>query len=235
MADLPAFRGGETERVLTLVRHPRARRMRLAVDPRDGTVRLTLPPRAALAPALDWVEEHRAWIEARLARVAPRTGFAPGAVLPFEGELLTVVHDPAGPRSVQQEGERLIVGGPAEHVEARLARWLKAQALARLEAATREIAAVAGVTVARVAVGDPRTRWGSCSSDGDIRYSWRLILAPPFVLRATVAHELAHRLHMDHSPAFHAAVSRLLGTSPGPATRWLRAHGAALYGFGGSS
>jgi predicted metal-dependent hydrolase len=91
------------------------------------------------------------------------------------------------------------------------------------------------VTVGRVSIGDPRARWGSCSASGDIRYSWRLILAPKEVREATVAHEVAHRLHMDHSPAFHAAVVKLLGRDPAPENRWLRAHGAALYWLGRDS
>ena len=83
-----------------------------------------------------------------------------------------------------------------------------------------------------MSIGDPRARWGSCSANGDIRYSWRLILAPPDVLEATVAHEVAHRLHMDHSPAFHAAVRRLLGRDPSAERAWLRAHGRELYWLG---
>ena len=83
----------------------------------------------------------------------------------------------------------------------------------------------------RVGVGDPRSRWGSCASSGAIRYSWRLILAPPDVRRATVAHELAHLLHMDHSAAFHAAHARILGADPRPARAWLRANGAGLHRY----
>ena len=90
----------------------------------------------------------------------------------------------------------------------------------------------AGVTVARVRVGDARTRWGSCSSSGDIAYSWRLILMPVAVRHAIVAHEVAHRLHMHHGPAFHDAVERLLGHDPKAERAWLKAHGAEMHRFG---
>jgi len=92
--------------------------------------------------------------------------------------------------------------------------------------------AKAGVEIGRVRVGDPRTRWGSCSSAGTVSYSWRLPFAPSFVWRAVVAHEVAHRLHMNHSPAFHAAYAALLGADPAPADRWLRTNGRGLFLFG---
>ncbi|HEY0314988.1 MAG TPA: YgjP-like metallopeptidase domain-containing protein, partial [Sphingomonas sp.] len=135
-------------------------------------------------------------------------------------------------RIVRLDGDRLKVGGPAEAVPRRVVAWLRREALRQLEIETRALAAEAGVTVARVAIGDPKARWGSCTSNGDIRYSWRLILAPPSVLSSTVAHEVAHRLHMDHSPAFRAAEKRLYGRDPKPARDWLRQHGAGLYWLG---
>jgi len=206
--------------------------MRLAVDPRDGAVRLTLPRRAALAPALKWAESQRAWIEQALAKLPAEETIGPGSVLPFEGAPLTIEWRPQGSRVVRREGDRLIVGGPEEMVKARVLRWLKAEARRKLDAETRDVAARAGVTVGRVRVGDPRSRWGSCSASGDIAYSWRLILMPPAVREATVVHEVAHRLHMHHGPEFHAAVERLLGRAPKAERAWLKAHGAAMQRVG---
>jgi predicted metal-dependent hydrolase len=129
-------------------------------------------------------------------------------------------------------GGRLVCGGPAEGLARRITAWLRREALALLAEETALYATRAGVAVERVTIGDPKGRWGSCSSRGAIRYSWRLILAPDPVRRATVAHEVAHRLHMDHSPAFHAAAERILGEDPAPARAWLRTHGAALHWVG---
>ena len=134
-----------------------------------------------------------------------------------------------------REDGRLLAQGPAETLARRVELWLRREALRVLSEETAEFAAKAGVTVAQVAVGDPRGRWGSCAGTGVIRYSWRLILAPGFVRRATVAHEVAHRVHMNHGPAFHALDRELLGTDPAPARAWLRSHGAGLHWFGRSS
>lgn len=131
--------------------------------------------------------------------------------------------------------EDLVCGGPIDQFPARIERWLKREALRLLTQDTAHYAAKAGVTVAKVAIGDPKARWGSCSGDGTIRYSWRLLLAPGFVRRATVAHEVAHRVHMHHGPAFHALVAELFEGDPDAARRWLRAEGAGLHWYGRAS
>lgn len=215
-----------------VVRNPRARRLRLSVNPVSGRVRLTLPPRLSLAKALDWANGQAAWIERQRAGLPESRPFAPGATIPFDGATLLIAWDEGHRRLPHREGDRLCVGGPESAVPRRVKAWLERQALALLTVETQECARRAGVTVSAVGTGDPRGRWGSCTASGTIRYSWRLILAPPEVRRATVAHEVAHRLHMDHSPAFHAAVARLFGREPAAERQWLRAHGATLHWFG---
>jgi len=226
------FSGGGHSRQLTVRRSALARKMRLAVDPRDGAVRLTLPRRAALGPALKWAESQRAWVERALAKLPAHETLGPGSVIPFEGRELHIDWRPNGSRVVKLEGDQLVVGGPEEMVKARVLRWLRAEAGRRLDAETRAVAARAGVTVGRVRIGDPRSRWGSCSSSGDIAYSWRLILMPPAVREATVVHEVAHRLHMHHGPEFHDEVRKLLGRDPKTERAWLKAHGAAMQRVG---
>ncbi len=217
---------------IDVVRHPRARSARLSIDPASGRVRLTLPRRAALAPALAWAEEKRGWIAAQRAKLPDATPFVPGGKLPFGDDALTIDWDAARPRTVRREGERLVCGGTRESLSRRITSWLKREALAVLSAETRDAAARAGVRVTSVAVGDPRGRWGSCTSSGAIRYSWRLILAPAFVRRSTVAHEVAHRVHMHHGPQFHAFAAELSGENDAAAHAWLRRHGAGLHWVG---
>ncbi len=229
---LAPFEGGGRVRELEVKRVAQARRMKLWVEPSSGAVRLTLPPRTSLRRALDWVEERRDWVEAELARLSPPELIAPGGQVPLEGQPHLIDWQPGASRTIRREPGRLILGGPIEQVEARLLRWLRTHALELLTRETLEIAAQENIAIRKVSVGDPRRRWGSCASSGDIRYSWRLILAPPDVRRATVAHEVAHRLHMDHSPAFHAAAARLFGRAPDAERLWLKRHGASLHRWG---
>lgn len=228
-SDPPVFSGGGRTRVLEVRRAPRARAMRLAVDPRDGAVRLTLPARAGLRQAFAWAESKRGWIEAALAALPVDRPIAPDRTIPFAGGSLLIDWSADRARGVRREGDRLLVGGPRDHLGARVVRWLKAEALRTLESETRTLASAAGIDVGRIGIGDPRSRWGSCSAGGDIRYSWRLILAPPEVLRATVAHEVAHRLHMHHGPDFHRAVAALFGRDPIAERAWLKANGTHLW------
>jgi predicted metal-dependent hydrolase len=206
--------------------------MRLRVDSRTGEVTLTYPKRVSQRRALDWAAGQRAWVETALAQIPREMPIAPGAMLPLEGVPHLIEWDEGRSRVVTVEEGRILVGGPLDTVESRLIRWLKARAKRTLESESQGFAAKAGVSVSRVSVGDPMSRWGSCSSSGSIRYSWRLILAPDWVRRATVAHEVAHRVHMNHAPQFHALVEQLLGEDPKPARLWLRREGAALHRIG---
>ncbi len=257
------FTGGGRAQPLVIIRRRCAKGMRLSIDPRDASVRLSLPLRAPLRPALAWAAGKRAWIEAELAKMPSGEPILPGMRLIVGGEDVVLDWAAGHPRmpvlapntvraepvealsffsdNVQRKDSPstgsgqtvlLTVGGPIEQMPARVVRFLKRHALETLTRETLELAAAHNITVAKVGVGDPKSRWGSCASSGDIRYSWRLILAPSHVRRATVAHEVAHRVHMNHSREFHALVTELNGTDPAPARRWLRANGTALHWFG---
>ena len=234
MSDL-VFSGGGRSRALEIVRRPGTRAMRLSVDPRDASVRLSMPPRAALRPALAWAATKRAWVEAQMEKLPAPVPVAPGMVFELRGQPVRVDWSPDFSRTPKLVEAVLRIGGPLESLASRLTRWLKAEALHTLDAETRALCAEHRLAIATVGVGDPRGRWGSCSSSGAIRYSWRLILAPADVLSATVAHEVAHLVHLDHSPAFHAEVARLFGRAPNAERRWLKSHGTALHWFGRES
>ena len=92
-------------------------------------------------------------------------------------------------------------------------------------------AAELGVAVIRVSVRDQTSRWGSCSSTGVLSFSWRLILAPPYVLEYLAAHEVAHLVEMNHSARFWRVVNRLIPDHR-MAKAWLDAHGADLHRYG---
>ncbi len=229
---MPVFAGGGRTRTLTVVRRAQSRGMRLTVDPRDATVRLTLALRAPLGPALAWAAGKRDWVEQELARLPQPTPIVPGMTIRIGDDLMPLDWQPERPRQVRLAAGSIEAGGPIDQLGPRVLRFLRAHARPILDADTRALARAHGIAIGSVGVGDPKGRWGSCSSSGDIRYSWRLILAPSSVRRATVAHEVAHRIHMNHGPDFHRLAARLNGSDPLPARAWLRRHGTALHWFG---
>ena len=208
--------------------HPRARRLRLALDESRGLLRLTVPRRVSRRAALDWAAQQSGWVEAQLARIEPAEPLTPGATIPINGEQVLLRWDEAAPRTPRLLGHELSCGGPADRFADRVARWLRDEARRRLVAETGALTASSGIADGPVSVGDAGTRWGSCSASGAIRYNWRLLLAPPHVRGYVVAHEVAHRVHLDHGAGFHALQARLYDGDVGEARLELRRIGPRL-------
>nr|WP_276591694.1 YgjP-like metallopeptidase domain-containing protein [Sphingomicrobium nitratireducens] len=206
--------------------------MALRYDPREDLLKLTIPSRLGLAMALRWAGEHGDWIERQRKGRPEEIRLVPGATIPFDGRELLLVHEESASRRVRLEGDTIVTGGPEEAFAGRVSRWLKEQARTILSEETAAMAAAAGVRIAGVSVGDARSRWGSCSSAGRLRYSWRLVMMPPQVRRYIVAHEVAHRVHMDHGRAFHALEAKLFGGSVREAKGLLRVWGKRLQRVG---
>ncbi|WP_242445908.1 M48 family metallopeptidase [Sphingopyxis lindanitolerans] len=229
--DRPQLWVGETPWPVRLVHHAQSRRYKLIFDGARGELRLTLPRRANAARALKWASEQQEWLAEQVGKAAAPLCVGPGDSVPVFGVLRRIDWNPDAPRAVRLAGDAVTVGGPAETVGRRIERWLKAEALAIMTRESREIADRAGLGLGRVGVGDPRSRWGSCTHGGDLRYSWRLVMAPDQVRRATVAHEVAHLRHMDHGPDFHALVDELHGGDVAAARAWLRREGRGLHRY----
>ncbi len=211
---------------------PGARRLRLRLDERRSVLKLTGPLRMNRKLALDWAARQREWVEAQLGARLADEPFMPGALIPLMGEEVVLDWAEGLPRTPRLDQGRLSCGGPREGFARRIESFLKRLALDTLSLETREIAAAAGLAVRSVAVGDADTRWGSCSSSARIRYSWRLILAPPKARRYVVAHEVAHLRHLDHGPQFKALERELFGGEPAQARLLLRRSGPRLKRIG---
>ena len=227
----PHIRVGDDAWPVRVVQHAQSRRYRLVFDAARGQLRLTVPRRTNVRAALKWASEQQAWLAEQVGKAALPVIVGPGTSVPFLGIDRQIEWILTAPRAIALDPNALRVGGPAETVGRRVERWLKGQALDLLDRESREIAARAGLSVGRIGVGDPRSRWGSCTHDGDLRYSWRLVMAPDHVRRATVAHEVAHLQHMDHGPAFHALVDELHYGDVAAARGWLRREGRSLHRY----
>lgn len=207
----------------------RARRMTMRLAPDGSEVRISIPRWGRTAEALAFAESRHAWIERQLNALPPACAWQPGSAIAVRGQTLTIRHDPkAARRPVVRDGE-IIVGGEEASLPARLRRWLEAEAKALLTEDLAHYCARANRAPPVLALSRAQRRWGSCAANGAIRINWRLIMAPDFVRRSVVAHEVAHLVHFDHSPAFHACLAALFEGDVALANDWLKREGRSLY------
>jgi len=213
---------------LLLRRSAQAKRISLRISQLDGRVTLTMPKRLAEREALDFARSKEAWIRKHLDARGDDVLVGVGAELPLGGRAYTV--QSGSGRRVQISADGIFVPGPPERAGKRLSAHLKELARDRLAGASDDYAALLGRSYARLSLRDTRSRWGSCTSDGGLMYSWRLIMAPPEVLDYVAAHEVAHLAQMNHSPAFWAEVTKIYGDYAAP-RNWLRANGSTLHRY----
>lgn len=206
-------------------RSARARKLSLRVSRLDGKVTLTVPQRSPLREGIHFLETRELWLRTHLIRLAPEAVVAAGGTVPYRGAELPVVVGPVK-RTAIREGTLQVPDVPTAGVRAKA--FLKLRARDELAAASDRYAAQVERTYNRLSIRDTRSRWGSCSSEGVLMYSWRLIMAPPDVLDYVAAHEVAHLVEMNHSDAFWAVVERIC---PDYAVHraWLRKNGDVLH------
>lgn len=219
---------------VTVRLNPRANRLIVKVHPSTGEVTVVAPHHRSLTKALDFARAERQWIAERLKAVPRPVALDYGDVVQFRGVEHVIAKSDNGPAPVwiDNDGPRPVirVSGRREHAPRRVADFLKRSARKVLQARTHDFAARAGVRPNRIIVRDTTTRWGSCSDTKNLSFSWRLILAPPFVLDYVVAHEVGHLVHMNHGRRFWRLVRELVGDIETPQA-WLHAHGTMLHRY----
>ncbi|MCA0433875.1 MAG: M48 family metallopeptidase [Proteobacteria bacterium] len=215
---------------ITYKRHVSARRFTLRAA-RDGAgFIMTMPRRARLEDAEDFARRSIGWIRAALAKQYDRQEVADGASITFRGASYRIAATgrTRGHVSEDAEGKTLSVPGHAAHLRRRLTDWMKTEAAHELDMASHKYASAMGTAFRKITVRDQKSRWGSCSSDGTLSYSWRLIIAPAMVLDYVAAHEVAHLIEMNHGPRFWRLVLRHCPHTR-DAQKWLKHHGNALH------
>ena len=243
-SSITVTQAGETL-IVRLLRHPAARRFILRVRFAQRDAVLTIPARATLREARQFAERHGAWIAVRLRRLPTAIPFVPGSIVPLRGISHTLVHCPGergmvwveragaidGSSSPEGVDFLLCVAGRAEHFARRVRDYFKREARRDLENAVSRHTRALGLRPRKLGLRDTVSRWGSCSASGSLNFSWRLIMAPPFVLDYLAAHEVAHLAHLDHSNRFWV-LTRTLCADTDRAEAWLSAHGRHLHKYG---
>lgn len=211
-------------------RHAQARRLVLRLNSCGTGVIVTVPNGISRRRALEFAERSQTWIAQQIEKHGGLIRLEPGQVIPLRGVAHEIRHAETrrGVVSVDDACGHIHVPGDPAHATRRLLEFLKAKAREDLTLASRRYAALMDVSFRRIIIRDQKSRWGSCSSAGELSYSWRLILTPGYVLDYVAAHEVAHLRHLDHSPRFWRLV---LTHCPdvGKARTWLRKHGHEVH------
>jgi hypothetical protein len=217
-------------------RSAQARRYTLRVKPATREAVLTMPLRGSMATARDFADRHGGWLAARFAKLPSFVDFTHGASVPLRGAAHRIDHRPATRGTawldVGDDGAPVIaVAGDAAFTERRVRDFLKREARRDIEASVARHAKRLGVTIRKISIKDTTSRWGSCAADGSLSFSWRMILAPPFVLDYLAAHEVAHRVEMNHSARYWKIVASIFPDYE-RAENWLKRNGAELHRWG---
>lgn len=194
-------------------------------------IHISKPWMTSNAFVMKFIESKRKWIEKIFASAPQKSHIKSGDIIEFLGRTVQVFHDNTmrGNKYLGDDKTRLFIGGGTDMFERRVRDFIKDEFLT----AVKEIIKTTPREYwpNRISLRDTTSRWGSCSSNGNISFSWRLAFAPYDVMRYVVMHELAHREHMDHSPEFWATVSKLYGFGVERAKRWLSKNGATLHTY----
>lgn len=212
----------------------RARRMTLRLDPETRAMHLIVPPRMDLGDAVDFAGQHRAWIREKLSSLPKAVPFIDGAIMPVAGRdhyLEIIQDDERRNTKITVKNRIMCVETPLDDPSLRIERYLRDWIQTEIDELAREKAAQIRRRIGDVRVRDTKSRWGSCAEDGNLSFCWRLVFAPREVIDYVVAHEVAHLVHFDHSPAFWRLCDRL-SVDMAYGRDWLKEYGQTLMSYG---
>ncbi|MDM9649858.1 M48 family metallopeptidase [Rhizobium sp. S163] len=217
---------------LTIKQHERATRITLRIEPGGRALKMTIPSGLARRDVDAFLDRHQGWLMTKLAKFSTDTGLHDGGTILFRGVSHRIQHT-GSLRGLTEatvvDGKPVLrVSGMPEHLGRRIATFLKKEARADLERLAKFHAHSIRAPIKSISMKDTRSRWGSCSAEGNLSFSWRIIMAPPSVVDYLAAHEVAHLKEMNHGPHFWALCKKLC---PGmeDAKSWLKRQGSLLH------
>ena len=216
---------------LRIVENERARRLTLRIDAGGQGLRITVPPGLRQGEVERFLSRHQGWLEQRLAKVPDRPQVRPGIKVPVRGVPHRIVHEPGKRGTVvvgnDDTGPTLTIHGDRLHLPRRVADFLKREAKRDIEALVQRHTGAIGRKAKSIRFKDTSSRWGSCTADGNLSFSWRIMMAPPPVINYLVAHEVAHLKEMNHGPKFWKLCAELCPDTE-RCKAWLKKNGGAL-------
>ncbi|MEZ5939386.1 MAG: SprT family zinc-dependent metalloprotease [Hyphomonadaceae bacterium] len=203
----------------------------MRIDPHAREAVATAPALRHALEAISFANERVEWIAERLGALPPPVRMRPGAYIPIRGVIHRLKRADSG-RTVRVDKTgtvpQVLIPGPRESFSDKTRGFLRNAARTDLSERVRVHSETLNVQARSIAIKDMRSRWGSCSSEGRLNFSWRLVCAPPFILDYVAAHEVAHLREMNHSSRFWKQVEKCIPDWE-EARNWLHERGSALY------
>lgn len=203
------------------------KRLSLRIDHKKRIVVFSMPKFYPGKKAVDFINSHIDWIEEKLAQLPQIKEFEDGETISLFGQQISICHqtDFGAPKLINNT---LFVGGDKEFLHRRIKDYIKRESKKEFLKKSQNLASRLGYPLTGVSIKDTKSRWGSCSNRKHINYSWRIALAPDFVIDYLMAHEVAHLKHQDHSSNFWKTLESLYPNAQA-GKDWLIKHGNKLY------
>lgn len=218
---------GGRELPLRIFENPRAKRLTLRIEAGGKGLRITVPPGLPEREVQSFLNRHEGWIESRIAKLPDQAGLRAGVKIPIRGTPHLIMHQSGRGTVDVLDGHILLVHGDPAHLSRRVADYLKREVKRDIEAMVAQHTATVGRKARAIRFKDTKSRWGSCTSDGVLSFSWRIGMAPTPVINYLVAHEVAHLIEMNHGPEFWKLCQKLCPDTE-RCKAWLKRNGSAL-------
>lgn len=212
---------------------PTAKRLALRLDSHARRINLVIPKRASLKKAYEFAELNQRWIEDKMNGLPQPVPFLNGTQIPVMGKIMTLQIDKGESRTttITINNDTLRVVTQLDDPAPRINRYLKKMAEIELHALSIGKAKILNRDLKSFCVRDMKSRWGSCSTDGRMTLSWRLLFAPMDAIDYVISHEIAHLTHPNHGPAFWKLCAEL-SINYEAGKEWMRLNGVNLGRYG---
>ena len=201
----------------------------LKINPKTGNPEISIPYLCPLFIAKNFIEKHIIWLKKNIQICPGKQVFSNGMKISLLGKDLTILHLKKS-CATHIEDDTLVVSGQEEHLHRRIKDFIKKQTYDYIRIKADNAAEQSGQKIGKITLRDTSSRWGSCSSNGNLSFCWRLALAPTFVIDYVIIHEVAHLKHMNHSEDFWFHLKELGGQTR-QAKKWLKENAQYLHSF----
>ena len=207
-----------------------ARRITLRACQVTGGLRITIPPNLKTSDLRNFINKNMNWVRSNLRKLSPSVSVINGVIIPVKGKNRKILTDPNLKSSYLLKETELIIPNTKGPIQSHVKFVLKKIAEDYFRITCEHYAGMLGVKFEKISMRDPKSRWGSCSSERKLMFSWRLIMAPSEIGSYVAAHEISHLLHMNHSRKFWTVVESIYPNYCDQRD-WLRENGRGLHKF----